>query len=257
MMYRFKLWILAALVPSASCAKLDSEAGVPVKSNSVLQTQQKVAIWMQAAVDRYLYIIYQARSCIRYIPLNMSWDYLYQLKLDIPSSLNTHTLYCNHFTKFHVLRDSVGNSRCIVVHKSCYVANSGEEKKLVPRRPDNATRVKSFVKATTTIFFLGTIAALHVVKDVQFHVRAASMFALHLRCAKTAQQYNTAQHSLAQLILGFCIFQQMRTLSPKPGSKKSSGRFKRRLKPIKQAPLRRNVVCGHNCDSAIVHKDLV
>lgn len=42
-MYRFKLWILAALVPSASCAKLDSEAGVPVKSNSVLQTQHKVA----------------------------------------------------------------------------------------------------------------------------------------------------------------------------------------------------------------------
>ena len=56
MMYRFKIWILAALVPSASCAKLDSEAGVPVKSNSVLQTQHKVAIWMQAAVDRYMTI---------------------------------------------------------------------------------------------------------------------------------------------------------------------------------------------------------
>ena len=99
MMYRFKLWILAALVPSASCAKLDSEAGVPVKSNSVLQTQHKVAIWMQAAVDRdiYIYNIYiqyiSPRSCIIKIhSLNTNWDYLYQLKLDIPSSLNTHTL---------------------------------------------------------------------------------------------------------------------------------------------------------------------
>lgn len=134
MMYRFKLWILAALVPSASCAKLDSEAGVPVKSNSVLQTQHKVAIWMQAAVDREIYIyiqyIYITSFMYKIHSLNTSWDYSYQLKLDIPSSLNAHTLYCNHFTKFHVLRDLVGNSRCIVVHKSCYVANSGEEKSL-------------------------------------------------------------------------------------------------------------------------------
>ena len=104
-----------------------------------------------------------------------------------------------------MLLNFIVNSRCVVVQESCYVAYFGERKKLVPRRRDNAMRVKSCVKATTTIFFLGTIAALHVVKDVQCHVRAASMFALHLRCAKTAQQCNIAQHNLAQLLLGFCI----------------------------------------------------